>query len=842
MKIKKQEKFGQEERRLTMNKRNLFKGLTKVLFTFCLLLTICVINSSEVRAEEEGFWQYEVMYDGTVRITNYTGVDLNVVVPSKLGGKTVTVIGNWTCPAFKNNTFIENVTIPSTVKYIGEDTFTNCVNLKTVSGCAGVETIDMDAFMGCTSLESVALGNNLKTIKSYAFAGCTKLKTVKIPYQVNHIGEKAFENCTSLTSVTFSSNVNIGKHAFLNCDALKTIKLGVNTTLSEGTFRDCDNLETVVINEGTKEISELCFKKCPNLKNITFGSSVSTIRRAAFEECTGLEKIELPSNIRIVEGYAFGGCKSVNSIKLSYGLYEIGEKAFSNMSLITNVTIPNSVTKVYDNVFEGCSYLEYVVAPRSITKVNGWNLHKTFSGAKIKCYEDSYIYKLAIEEKLSTELIIDETPCTGISFSTTSKTIFEGETFRLSPIVTPSNNITDVIVWESGDANIASVNDFGDVTGKKAGTCAIVASVKRGGKTLYRATYTVTVTKGPKEVKFSEDSKVGVVGKTFTCKPVAKENDVVRTDVKYTFRSSDKTIATVSNSGLVTPKKAGLVVISAEATNGLRATYALTVVNTMKLESSSITKKLNVTSCVYNGQARKPSVVATLNGTKLVSGTDFTVTYKNNTYPGTASVVVTGKGKFTGTVTLKMVIKAPSITAKQNTSAYATNSVTVKWGKVTGVTGYEVYRSTSKSSGYKKVGTTTGVSFKNTGLSSGKTYYYKVKAYKTVSSSKKYIVTSSAVTTGTRPATPVAKVTAGTKKATVTWKAVTGASGYEVYMSTSKNGTYSKVKAVGSSTKTLTKTGLTKGKRYYFKVKAYKTINGVKVFSGASTVVSVVAK
>ena len=107
---------------------------------------------------------------------------------------------------------------------------------------------------------------------------------------------------------------------------------------------------------------------------------------------------------------------------------------------------------------------------------------------------------------------------------------------------------------------------------------------------------------------------------------------------------------------------------------------------------------------------------------------------------------------------------------------------------------------------------------------------------------KKYIGTSSAKAMITRPSTPTAKVTAGTRKATITWNKVTGASGYEVYMSTSKNGTYSKVKAVASSTKTLTKTGLTKGKRYYFKVKAYKTINGVKVFSSASTVVSVVAK
>ena len=94
----------------------------------------------------------------------------------------------------------------------------------------------------------------------------------------------------------------------------------------------------------------------------------------------------------------------------------------------------------------------------------------------------------------------------------------------------------------------------------------------------------------------------------------------------------------------------------------------------------------------------------------------------------------------------------------------------------------------------------------------------------------------------TRPSTPTAKVTAGTRKATITWNKVTGASGYEVYMSTSKTGTYSRIKTVGSSVKSFTKTSLVKGKRYYFKVKAYKTINGTKVYSGASTIVSAIVK
>ena len=124
------------------------------------------------------------------------------------------------------------------------------------------------------------------------------------------------------------------------------------------------------------------------------------------------------------------------------------------------------------------------------------------------------------------------------------------------------------------------------------------------------------------------------------------------------------------------------------------------------------------------------------------------------------------------------------------------------------------------------------------------TYKIRVTAYKTIDSKKVYSTSYTTITTSTAPAkVALSKVSAGSKSATPTWKKVSGASGYEVMYSTSSKFSSSKTATVnkGSSTKTTIKK-LTKGKKYYFKVRAYKTFDGKKVYGVWSAVKSVKVK
>lgn len=166
-------------------------------------------------------------------------------------------------------------------------------------------------------------------------------------------------------------------------------------------------------------------------------------------------------------------------------------------------------------------------------------------------------------------------------------------------------------------------------------------------------------------------------------------------------------------------------------------TYSLNINTKVSVADTYVTP---VGSRTYTGKAIRPSVIVKYNGVKLKNGRDYTVSYSNNKAIGTATVIIKGKGSYTGMkkASFKIVPKRESITSIKNLKGKA---VMLKWKKDTSVSGYEIYRSTRKNSGYKKVKTITSkntTSYKNNKLTKGKTYYYKVRAFKTVKGKKIY--------------------------------------------------------------------------------------------------------
>ena len=183
-------------------------------------------------------------------------------------------------------------------------------------------------------------------------------------------------------------------------------------------------------------------------------------------------------------------------------------------------------------------------------------------------------------------------------------------------------------------------------------------------------------------------------------------------------------------------------------------------------------------------------------------------------------------------------------TVKVSSNSY--NSNKLSWNKVTGSSGYEVLRATSKTGTYKSVKTITSgstVSYTDKSLATGTTYYYKVRAYRTVDKKKVYSSYSSIASAKPVLKTPSVKLTSGSKKATIKWEKISGASGYEVYRATSKSGKYSKIKTITkNSTVSYVNSSLTKNKTYYYKVRAYRTVNGKKIYSSYSVAKSVKVK
>ncbi|MGN0293834.1 MAG: fibronectin type III domain-containing protein [Lachnospiraceae bacterium] len=222
---------------------------------------------------------------------------------------------------------------------------------------------------------------------------------------------------------------------------------------------------------------------------------------------------------------------------------------------------------------------------------------------------------------------------------------------------------------------------------------------------------------------------------------------------------------------------------------------------------------------------------------KLNTGTTYY--YKVRAYRKVESSNV--YGSYSDIKSAKPVLAAPSLTAK----AAGYNSVKLSWKKADGAEGYRVYRATSKNGTYKAVKTITSgttVTYTDEKLTTGKTYYYKVRAYRKVGSSNIYSGYSDIKSAKPVPAkatlTSVKNVSG--KKAVLSWKAVNGASGYRIYRADTKNGTYKYVKDITSGkTLTWTNSGLTKGKTCYYKIRAYRTVNGTRVYGAYSDVKTV---
>lgn len=227
--------------------------------------------------------------------------------------------------------------------------------------------------------------------------------------------------------------------------------------------------------------------------------------------------------------------------------------------------------------------------------------------------------------------------------------------------------------------------------------------------------------------------------------------------------------------------------------------------------------------------------VTQFKNTGLKTGTKYSYKVRSYLYLITEEKIYS---EFSNVKSATPVLGKPVLKSVSKTG-YA--GIQVTWGKVAGASGYQVWRYDAASKKYALVKTITSgstVSWKNTGLKTGRKYTYKVKAYRTVDGKKVFSAYS-----GTKAATPalnkpvISKLTPGKNAITVKWKQVPGANGYKIYRSTAKNGKYTCVKTIKKGGILSWKnTKLKNGKRYYYKVKAYRIVDKKYVYSSISSV------
>ncbi len=314
----------------------------------------------------------------------------------------VTSIGDYT---FSKCGSLTSITIPEGVTSIGTGAFYECDSLTSITIPEGVTSIGDEAFEYCSSLTSITIPNSVTSIGHEAFYNCDSLTSITILKGVTSIGDEAFEYCSSLTSITIPNSVtSIGNEAFRGCSSLTSITIPNSVTSIGSSAFGCSNLTSINVSDNNKNyssvdgvlfnkdkteliqyprkkegtnykipnsvtsIGDYAFAGC-SITSITIPNSVTSIGYGAFETCSSLTSITIPEGVTSIGGYTFDGCSSLTSITIPNSVISIGDNAFYKCSSLTSVTIPESVTSIGSWTFYSCSSLTSVTLPDCVTSI-----------------------------------------------------------------------------------------------------------------------------------------------------------------------------------------------------------------------------------------------------------------------------------------------------------------------------------------------------------------------------------------------------------------------------------------------------------------------------------------
>lgn len=285
------------------------------------------------------------------------------------------------------NKYFGEITVPEYVEYngesysvtsIGNEAFSNCNSLTSITIGRCVKIIGRSAFSGCTELKSVFIPDGVTTINYYAFKNCKKLTSVIIPNTVENIESWIFMNCTSLTYVEISERLKVLPSTFDGCSSLASVTIPESVTSLPNSFANCTSLSSVLIPDNASGLGLVgTFYNCPNLKSIIIPKGVTSIGDRTFTNCSSLTSIRIPNSVTDIGEYAFAGCENMVSLVLPDGIKSLGRDVFKGCKSLASINIPDGVESL-EGTFVECESLKSIVIPNNVKSIKG----SAFQGCK----------------------------------------------------------------------------------------------------------------------------------------------------------------------------------------------------------------------------------------------------------------------------------------------------------------------------------------------------------------------------------------------------------------------------------------------------------------------------
>ena len=520
----------------------------------------------------------------------------------------------------------------------------------------------------------------------------------------------------------------------------------------------------VVVNSGITELGYSMFSNCTQLTSVSLPSGLKRIGSCLFLGCTRLSAITIPSSVTTIESNAFTHCDSITAITLPGGLRTMGDAVCSQMAKLTTATVSGGVTYLSNYAFNDCPSLKTITLPNTVKSI-GICAFRYDTALKDVYFNGSVTQwtSIQIAGEGNSALYNADVHCTGLP----APTVTGGNDAQGRPTLT-WNAVSGAAKYEVYRAR--SLNGDYIKYSTVTGTSYTNTSYIENGNTYY--------------YKVRALDANGTAGAWSSI-------------VSVTYRAA-------STGTLPAPAVTGGNDAQGRPTLTWKAVTGAAKYEIYRSYSrdGSYSKYSTQTSTAYT------------NSSYLTSGTTYyykvrALDANGNAGPYSAAV----------SVTCRLKLSAPSVTGGKDSQGRPT----LKWNAVSGAAKYEVYRSTSRSGTYTKYSTQTSTSYTNSSyLTSGTTYYYKVRALGSDGSYGPYSSVVSVTYRATSSAVPaevtMGKATAQGSYITVTWDKAANAASYRVYRRVNNSSDWNVVASSVSGT-SYTDWNVEPGVRYTYTVR-----------------------
>ena len=381
-----------------------------------VLLAVMMILSGFSFAAADSMFDYLLLNDGNAMITGYKGSESSLVIPEKIEGHTVTVLGSKFSAGTYSVKNIRSITIPNTMTTIEPGALFLAGNLTDIRIAEDHPVMSFEdgalynrsekrlmLYLQSSKADHFDIPDGIKYIEERAFYR-SGLISVRVPGTVEYIGRECFDQSYRLKDVRLEEGLkSIGEKSFDNCDKLKQIVIPASVTdIEEAAFTDNhlreilvarDNqafivsdgalintrdgvliaypeyseAESCIIPDGVTRIGNYAFYRAHHLKKIVFPDGLLEIGRGAFFSCNHLTAIDLPDSVVRLEDSAFGDNGETVQLHISAGLTEIVNN-FNDLG-ISELQIPETVTTIKGS-FCSLRNLTEVVIPGGVNRIS----------------------------------------------------------------------------------------------------------------------------------------------------------------------------------------------------------------------------------------------------------------------------------------------------------------------------------------------------------------------------------------------------------------------------------------------------------------------------------------